>query len=27
VHGAYLVVMGWAGMTIAARRIGRLLQP
>jgi lipooligosaccharide transport system permease protein len=27
VHGAYLAVMGWAGMAIAARRIGRLLQP
>lgn len=27
VHAAYLVVMGYAGMTIAARRIGTLLQP
>jgi lipooligosaccharide transport system permease protein len=26
-HGAYLVVMGYAGMRIAGHRIGRLLQP
>jgi lipooligosaccharide transport system permease protein len=26
-HAAYLAVMGWLGLTVAARRLGRLLQP
>ena len=27
VHAAYLIVLGWAGMTVATRRLSRLLQP
>jgi lipooligosaccharide transport system permease protein len=26
-HGAYLVVMGWVGLRVAGRRLGRMLQP
>ena len=27
VHAAYLIVLGWVGMTVATRRLSRLLQP
>jgi lipooligosaccharide transport system permease protein len=26
-HGAYLVAMGWVGLRVAGRRLGRMLQP
>jgi lipooligosaccharide transport system permease protein len=26
-HGAYLVAMGWLGLRVASRRLGRMLQP
>jgi hypothetical protein len=27
VHAAYLVAMGWVGLRVAGRRLGRMLQP
>ena len=26
-HAAYLVAMGWLGLRVASRRLGRMLQP